>query len=80
MLCLRFISVPVVAQGLPFMTSSGSTCFSGSTTGSIIWPIVPSAKITAGMRYFSPSSNASDVMSAISCTVAGARTITRKSP
>ena len=54
MLCLRAFLWPVVAQGFSGRDSTGS----GSTTGSIIWPSMPSERIIAGMRYSSAFSNA----------------------
>ena len=53
---------------------------SGSTTGSIIWPSMPSARIMTGVRYSSATSKAWYARSAISCTVEGAYTTTWKSP
>ena len=44
------------------------------------WPMVPSARSMAGIRYFMASSKALPVRSAISCTEAGAKTSTWKSP
>lgn len=47
---------------------------SGNVTGSIICPSRPSARIIAGMRYWSALSNASVTVSTISCTEHGAYT------
>ena len=47
------------------------------TTGSIICPIMPSARIITGVRYRSARSNASIVRSANSCAESGPRTMTR---
>ena len=45
-----------------------------NSTGSIIWPMKPSASTTTGLRYRSARSKAKVVRSAISCTESGART------
>ena len=71
MLCGRAILVPVVAQGF----AGGSFTSKSKLTGSIIWPVVPSARIMAVMRYSSASSKPRIVSSAISCTEEGASTI-----
>jgi len=43
-----------VAQGFSGSESMGS----GMTTGSIIWPSMPSARIMTGVRYLSATSKA----------------------
>ena len=55
---LSFFSVPVIAHGLPLLISSTGTIplASGSSTGSIIWPSMPSARMTTGLRYSSAMS------------------------
>ena len=64
--------VPVVAQvfwgiSLVFLSLSKST-------GSIIWPIIPSAKTITGVLYKSATSKASIIISTASWTDAGANT------
>ena len=76
MLCLRFMPVPVSAQDLSYSFTSGVWI----STGSIIWPMVPSANSMTGVRYLSARSKPLTVRSAISCTLAGASTIMWKSP
>ena len=67
-------SAPVSAQSFSF--SGAPRPSAGNSTGSIIWPIIPSAHTITGLRYVSASSNASVMRSTASCTDDGARTIT----
>ena len=70
-LCSRLFSCPSVAHSNFFATGLSS----GKITGSIICPSSPSARIITGTLYSSALSNASTVISTISCTEQGARTI-----
>ena len=74
----RVLGLPIVAQGHSLAISSsvrrGFT--GGNTTFSIICPMTPSLRIIAGLRYLKASSKARSTKSAISCTDAGASTMT----
>ena len=62
------------------MESLSGSLGSGSTTGSIICPSMPSERTMAGILYSSPRSNAVEMMSTVSWTVDGANTSMWKSP
>ena len=69
---------PMAAQGHSRRISSSVRrgLNGGSTSFSIICPMTPSLNIMAGLRYLKESSKARSTKSAISCTEAGASTIT----
>ena len=79
MLGLRMPMRPVVAHGhsLAISSSVRRGLKGGRTTFSIIWPMTPSERIMAGLRYLNASSKARSTKSAISWTDAGARVMRR---